>query len=42
MKLFKRMGTEKALCNIELRISSISVNVYQPLILKLRWTRGPQ
>lgn len=42
MKLFRRMGADKVLCNIELRISSITVNVYQPLILKLRWTRGPQ
>ena len=42
MKLFRRLGTEKVTCNIELRISSIVVNVHQPLILKLRWTRGPQ
>lgn len=42
MKLFKRMGASKALCNIELRITSITLNVFQPLILKLRWTRGPQ
>lgn len=42
MKLFKRMGAEKVSCNIELRITSITVHVQQPLILKLRWTRGPQ
>ena len=42
MKLFKRMGAQKVLCNIDLLISSIEVNVDQPLILKLKWTRGPQ
>ena len=42
MKLFKRMGAEKVLCTIDLKISSFQVDVEQPLILKLRWTRGPQ
>ena len=41
MKLFKRIGAEKVMCNIELKITSVAVNVHQPLILKIRWTRGP-
>jgi len=27
MKLFKRMGAEKVMCNIELKITSVTVNV---------------
>ena len=42
MKLFRRMGAEKVTCTIELKISSFEVDVEQPLVLKLRWTRGPQ
>ena len=42
MKLFKRMGAEKATCNIELKIASVQLEVQQPLIVKIRWTRGPQ
>lgn len=36
------MGAEKALCTIKLKVSSFQVDVEQPLVLKLRWTRGPQ
>ena len=41
-KMFQRMVAEKVHCNIEFKITSIVLNVHQPLILKLRWKRGPQ
>jgi len=42
MKLFQRIVSDKVMCSVEFKITSITVNVDQPLILKLRWKRGPQ
>ena len=42
MKLFSRAFKTSVQCNIELKITSFQVEVDQPLILRLRWTRGPQ
>lgn len=41
-KMFQRMAAEKVKCDIELKITSIVVDVHSPLILKLKWVRGPQ
>ena len=41
-KLFSRMTSEKVNCSISMKISGVQVTVNQPLILKLRWKRGPQ
>jgi len=42
MKLFKRAFKQEVKCNIDLKITSLTLEVDQPLILRLRWTRGPQ
>ena len=41
-KMFQRMKAEKVSCDIELVITSVVIDVQQPLILKLKWVRGPQ
>ena len=41
-KMFQRMAADKVTCDIKLKITSIVVDVHSPLILKLKWVRGPQ
>ena len=41
-KLFTRMVSEKLTAIVDLKITSIVLDVEQPLILKLCWKRGPQ
>ena len=40
-KLFTRMVSEKRTANVDLKITSIVLDVEQPLILKVCWKRGP-
>ena len=40
--MFSRIVQDKLICKVELRITSIVLNVQQPLILKINWKRGPQ
>ena len=37
-----RIGAKEIKCTIELKISSFQVDVQAPLVLKIRWKRGPE
>ena len=41
-KLFTRMVSDKLNAMVDLKITSIVLDVEQPMILKLCWKRGPQ
>lgn len=41
-KLFTRMVSDKLNAIVDLKITSIVLDVEQPMILKLSWKRGPQ
>ena len=42
MSFFGRVFAKEVKCIIELKISSFQVDVQTPLVLKIRFTRGPQ